>query len=399
MRRIGCASRVFLLASLALLLAPPVARAAKEVPFLGARVNDVAGIVPPPVRDRLEAKLADLEQRTGTQVAVLTVDSLEGDSIEDYAVRVFQTWKLGRKGVDDGVLFVVARQERRMRIEVGYGLESRLTDARSRQILDDVVRPHFRAGNFGAGIEAGSDAIVAAIEGAPLPAASRAPAWQIGSAVGILLAGVMFVIVIGTFSMVALGAPGAAGWFLYLFLTPFYAIFPSIVLPRYGGLIVAGSWLAAVPDPPRRPAQPGRQEIPRETRLGHGPRLGRRRRALDRRRLVLRRWRRGWRRLLGGWRILGRRRCLQQLVGRRREAGPRFPAHPSALASPLARGSVHGTTCARPFRGELVVSGFRHRIARRRRPLARRRILHGCLLCRARFMSPRRGSRVPRHFE
>ena len=247
MRRVGCASRVFLLASLALLLAPPVARAAKEVPFLGARVNDVAGIVPPPVRDRLEAKLADLEQRTGTQVAVLTVDSLEGDSIEDYAVRVFQTWKLGRKGVDDGVLFVVARQERRMRIEVGYGLESRLTDARSRQILDDVVRPHFRAGNFGAGIEAGSDAIVAAIEGAPLPAASRAPAWQIGSAVGILLAGVMFVIVIGTFSMVALGAPGAAGWFLYLFLTPFYAIFPSIVLPRYGGLIVAGSWLVLFP--------------------------------------------------------------------------------------------------------------------------------------------------------
>lgn len=246
-RRGGRVPGFFLLASLALLLAAPAAWAAKEVPFLSAHVNDVAGIVPPPVRERLETKLADLEQRTGTQVTVLTMDSLDGDSIEDYAVRVFQTWKLGRKGVDDGVLFVVARQERRMRIEVGYGLESRLTDARSRQILDDVVRPHFRAGNFGAGIEAGSDAIVAAIEGAPLPAASRAPARQIGSAVGILFAAVMFFIVIGTFSVIALVAPGAAGWFLYLFLTPFYAIFPSIVLPRYGGLIVAGSWLVLFP--------------------------------------------------------------------------------------------------------------------------------------------------------
>jgi uncharacterized protein len=73
-------------------------------------VNDLAGIVPPPLRERLETKLADLERRTGAQVAVLTVDSLEGDSIEDYAVRVFQTWKLGRKEVNDGVLFVVARQ-------------------------------------------------------------------------------------------------------------------------------------------------------------------------------------------------------------------------------------------------------------------------------------------------
>ena len=218
------------------------------MPFLGARVNDLAGIVPPPVRERLETKLADLEQRTGAQVAVLTVDSLEGDSIEDYAVRVFQTWKLGRKDVDDGVLFVVARQERRMRIEVGYGLEGRLTDARSRQILDDIVRPHFRAGNFGAGIEAGGDAIVGGHRGrAPAGAASRpGPADRLDRR-DPRLRRVMFLIVIGTFSVVALLTPGTAGWFLYLFLTPFYAIFPSIVLPPYGGLIAAGSWLVLFP--------------------------------------------------------------------------------------------------------------------------------------------------------
>ena len=179
------------------------------------------------MRERIEAKLADLEQRTGAQVAVLTVDSLEGDSIEDYAVRVFQTWKLGRKGVDDGVLFVVARQERRMRIEVGYGLEDRLTDARSRQILDDIVRPHFRAGNFAAGIEAGVDAIVAAIQGAPLPAPRRDSGnGRSARSSGSSSSRVMFLIVIGTFSVVALLTPGSAGWFLYLFLTPFYASLP-----------------------------------------------------------------------------------------------------------------------------------------------------------------------------
>jgi uncharacterized protein len=236
-----------LLAGLVLLLAAAPARAAKEVPVLAGRVSDLAGIVPAPARERLETKLRELERRTGAQVAVLTVDTLEGDSIEDYAVRVFQTWKLGRQGVNDGVLFLVARQERRMRIEVGYGLEARLTDARSRQILDDIVRPHFRAGKFDEGIEAGADAIAGAVEGAPLPPPRRNPARQVGSTAGLLIFAAMFLLVIGTFSLIALISPGKAGWFLYLFLTPFYAIFPSVVFPPYGGLIAAGAWLVLFP--------------------------------------------------------------------------------------------------------------------------------------------------------
>jgi uncharacterized protein len=237
----------FLLVTLALLLAAPGAQGAKEVPFLAARTNDLANIVSTEVRERIERKLAELEQRTGAQVAVLTVDSLDGDSIEDYAVRVFQTWKLGRKDVNDGVLFVVARQERRMRIEVGYGLEGRLTDARSRQILDDIVRPHFRAGNFAAGVEAGVDAIAAVVSGAPLPAPRRDRGQQLGSIVGILVFSLMFILVIGTFSVVALLTPGSPGWFLYLFLIPFYGIFPSIIFPPWGGVIAAGSWLVGFP--------------------------------------------------------------------------------------------------------------------------------------------------------
>jgi uncharacterized protein len=235
------------IAGLALLLAATAALGAKAVPFLAGRVNDTAGIVPAPARDRIEGKLQELERRTGAQVAVLTVDSLEGDPIEDYAVRVFQTWKLGREGVNDGALFVVARQERRMRIEVGYGLEDRLTDARSRQILDDIVRPHFRDGNFGAGVEAGVDAIAAVVEGASLPPPQRARSQGIESGIGLLVMGGIFLLVIGTFSMVALLAPGGVGWFLYLFLVPFYAAFPTAMFPPYGGVIAAGAWLIVFP--------------------------------------------------------------------------------------------------------------------------------------------------------
>jgi uncharacterized protein len=229
------------------LLVAVTARAGREVPFLAGRVNDLAGMVPAPARERIEARLRDLEARTGAQVAVLTVASLDGEPMEDFAVRVFQTWKLGRRGVDDGVLFVVAREERRMRIEVGYGLEARLTDAVARQILDDLVRPRFRAGDFGGGIEAGVDAIVAAISGAPLPAPRRAAGERIASLGALLLFGGVFFLVIGVFSLVALAAPGAAGWFLYLFLVPFYATFPSFLFPPYGGAVAAGAWLVLFP--------------------------------------------------------------------------------------------------------------------------------------------------------
>jgi uncharacterized protein len=242
----ACVTPVLALAGLALLLVVPAALAAKAVPFLAARVNDGAGIVPAPVRDRIETQLQDLERRTGAQVAVLTVDSLEGDPIEDFAVRVFQTWKLGRQGVNDGALFVVARQERRMRIEVGYGLEDRLTDARSRQILDDIVRPHFRDGNFGAGVEAGVNAIASVIDGASLPPRQQARSRGIDT-IGLLVMGGIFLLVIGTFSMVALLAPGGVGWFLYLFLVPFYAAFPTAMFPPYGGVVAAGAWLILFP--------------------------------------------------------------------------------------------------------------------------------------------------------
>ena len=109
------------------------------------------------------------------------------------------------------------------------------------------MRPHFREGNFGAGIQAGVDAIVATVEGAALPAPRPAPSRQFGSAVGLLVFAGIFIVVIGTFSLVALTAPGAVGWFLYLFLVPFYAAFPTAMFPPYGGVIAAGAWLVLFP--------------------------------------------------------------------------------------------------------------------------------------------------------
>ncbi len=198
-----------------------------------------------------------------------------------------------------------------MRIEVGYGLEERLTDARSRHILDNIVRPHFRDGNFGAGIQAGVDAIVATIEGAAPPRASpgqvepvRLDRGASSSSRGSSL------LVIGTFSLVALVAPGGVGWFLYLFLVPFYAAFPTAMFPPYGGIVAAGAWLILFPIVRTLLHTPAGQGVPQATRMDGDSERRRGRRPLAERRRLLG-WGRGRRRLLGRGRQLRRRRRLE----------------------------------------------------------------------------------------
>jgi uncharacterized protein len=231
----------------ALLAAAPLA--AVEVPYLSGHVNDTAAMIPAGVRDRIEGQLAAFEKATGAQVAVLTVPTLDGEPIEDYSIKVAQTWKLGRKGVDDGVLFLVARDDRRMRIEVGYGLEAKLTDAQSRRILDDVVRPAFRDGDFGGGIAAGVNAITGAIEGkgvVPVSSPLR-PDRIAGVPLAVRLFGTLiFVIVIGVFSAVALFGKGCMSWFLYVFLMPFYAAFPAAFWGAAGALAIP-FWVLGFP--------------------------------------------------------------------------------------------------------------------------------------------------------
>lgn len=167
--------------ALVLLLAP-AARADVPVPPLQARVTDLTGTLGEPQRATLENRLADLESRKGSQVAVLLVPSVQPETIEQYATRVFDQWKLGRKGVDDGVLLVVAKNDRKLRIEVGYGLEGAIPDAIAKRIIDEDIVPRFQRGDFYVGILSGVDRIVRLVEGEKMPAARpverRAPSGQ-----------------------------------------------------------------------------------------------------------------------------------------------------------------------------------------------------------------------------
>ncbi|TXF11289.1 TPM domain-containing protein [Pelomicrobium methylotrophicum] len=155
-----------LLAALALAL-PLHAQA--PVPELRARVTDLAGMLSDAQRQALAQRLAAFEKKKGSQIAVLIVPTVRPETIEQYAIRVAEQWKLGRKGVDDGVLVLVARDDRQLRIEVGYGLEGVLSDALAKRIIAEVMVPYFREGDFYGGLSAGIERIIGVIEGEPLP--------------------------------------------------------------------------------------------------------------------------------------------------------------------------------------------------------------------------------------
>lgn len=230
--------RPFLRALLCLFLLPAVA-AALDVPPLQGRVNDYGNMIPADTRQRIEQKLADFEQRTTNQIAVLTVDSLEGDPIEDFSLRVAEAWKLGQAEKDNGVLFVVSKQDRRMRTEVGYGLEPVLTDLETNIIQREVVVPAFRSGDFGGGIEAGVDAMIAAIQGEEVePAAEQQP---LGGGRGQGLPSFLFFALIFLVPF-SLSAARSGSWLVGLFLTPFYFFLGSMVNPLLG-IIAAGVWI------------------------------------------------------------------------------------------------------------------------------------------------------------
>lgn len=128
-------------------------------------VNDRAGMFSPETVVRLETFLRDFERSDSTQIVVLTVPSLEGEPVETYALRVAEEWKIGQKGKDNGALLLVARDDRKIRIEVGYGLEGRLTDLLAGRIVDNEIAPRFKAGDFDAGVLAGVQAMAEAVRG------------------------------------------------------------------------------------------------------------------------------------------------------------------------------------------------------------------------------------------
>jgi uncharacterized protein len=143
--------------------------ALKPVPRLAARVTDLASTLSDAERSALESKLAGFEQKTGAQMAVLVVPTTQPEPVETYAIRVAEAWKVGRKGRDDGVLLVVAKNDRRLRLEVGYGLEGAIPDAIAKRIVAEDIAPQFREGRYAAGIAAGVDRVVAIVEKGELP--------------------------------------------------------------------------------------------------------------------------------------------------------------------------------------------------------------------------------------
>lgn len=150
-------------------LATAVAYAEVAVPPLTARVTDLTGTLTAEQKSNLEQTLQAFEAKKGSQIAVLIVSTTEPEAVEQYSIRVAEQWKLGRKGVDDGALLLIAKNDRAMRIEVGYGLEGILPDVVAKRIIAEIITPYFKTSDFYGGIKAGVEAMIKVIEGEPLP--------------------------------------------------------------------------------------------------------------------------------------------------------------------------------------------------------------------------------------
>jgi len=156
---------VFSVTFILLILFPAYTITALDVPALQGRINDYAGLLSSSEKAELEQYLASVEKTTGDQIALLTIPSLKGENLESYSIRVVENWKLGQKGKDNGVLLLVAMDEKKIRIEVGYGLEDTLTDAVSGYIIREIIVPQFKKGNFAGGISEGLHAIGGIVTG------------------------------------------------------------------------------------------------------------------------------------------------------------------------------------------------------------------------------------------
>jgi uncharacterized protein len=179
-----------------LCLAALLARADVAVPPLTGRVIDLTGTLSGGAVNRIENELANFEAKKGSQIAVLIVPSTQPEDIEQYGIRVAEQWKLGRKGVDDGAILLVAKNDRRVRIEVGYGLEGALSDAISNRIIDETISPHFKLGDYDAGVEEGVKQMISVADGEPLPEPDRR--WEHKSGMAHLLPLMLVLVVVAS---------------------------------------------------------------------------------------------------------------------------------------------------------------------------------------------------------
>ncbi|WP_028081734.1 TPM domain-containing protein [Solimonas soli] len=240
-------------ALLLVLLAAAPAFADVAVPALAARVTDQTGTLTAEQKAALEQKLAAFEQRKGSQIAILIVPTTEPETIEQYSIRVAEQWKLGRKGVDDGLLILVARNDRTLRIEVGYGLEGVVPDAIAHRVIDEIIVPRFRDGDYYGGLDAGVDQLIKVVDGEPLPPPperQRRSGGKLESLIPILF----FALVAAQFlrrvfgagfgSLLAGGAVFGLAWLFsgMLLLAAFFGLV-AFVLTLFGAVIpLGGGW-------------------------------------------------------------------------------------------------------------------------------------------------------------
>jgi uncharacterized protein len=197
----------------AALLVPSLAGGEVAVPKLAARVTDLTGTLDAGQRAALESELAAFEAKKGSQIAVLIVPSTRPETIEQYSIRVVDQWKLGRKGIDDGALLLVAKDDRKLRIEVGRGLEGVIPDAVANRIIAEHITPRFKEGDFAGGITAGVDRMIGVIEGEPLPAPKAKAFEPLGKGLDSVegLIGLLFLVVVASsFLRRVLGRVGGA---------------------------------------------------------------------------------------------------------------------------------------------------------------------------------------------
>lgn len=225
-----------------LLLFFPILIQAKDVPTLKGRVVDETWTLDTGFVSAIERQLKDHESKTSNQLAVLIVPTLEGEVLEEYSIKVVEEWRLGQKKNDNGVLLLIALNDRKIRIEVGYGLEGSLTDVLCHHIIENEIKPYFKKGDYESGIQNGVNAILGAIEGSytapapedyshlgPLSFLGEISAGQeeIPYQVKIFIS-VFVLVILGIFTYVAANAP-YVGWFIYFFLFPFWSIFPTAI--------------------------------------------------------------------------------------------------------------------------------------------------------------------------
>jgi uncharacterized protein len=216
-------------------------------PLDNRRVHDEANVLSSNTIEQLEVQLKQHEDSTSNQIAILIINSLEGDVLEEYSIKVaHDNWKLGQSKNDNGVLLLIVTDDRKMRIEVGYGLEGVLPDVICNRIIRNEMAPNFRRGDYDAGVLLAINAIMRAIDGEYTadPSESERDSMSAGDA---LLVSLVVFGLLGIFTFNGLRSEGAVGWVFYFFLIPFYAVFPTVILGWATGLTSLGIYLAGYP--------------------------------------------------------------------------------------------------------------------------------------------------------